>query len=188
MKSKKIPAGFFNESEMHKDLNAMLLKKYGVSNLVLSRINYQIFLDHEAIDKNKLQLEVIKEDVAKKLLEYELIDKVYVTSGINQLEVPEGYIETLLQNGHHQKRSGDVLFVYNPSVFKDVSWNRTGTAHGTGLNYDTHVPLLFYGKGIKHGQTLKKTEITDIAPTISTLLGISFPNAAIGQPLEFVFE
>ncbi|UKM65171.1 alkaline phosphatase family protein [Flavobacteriaceae bacterium GSB9] len=188
LKSKKIPAGFFNESEMHKDLNAMLLKKYGVSNLVLSRINYQIFLDHEAIDKNKLQLEVIKEDVAKKLLEYELIDKVYVTSGINQLEVPEGYIETLLQNGHHQKRSGDVLFVYNPSVFKDVSWNRTGTAHGTGLNYDTHVPLLFYGKGIKHGQTLKKTEITDIAPTISTLLGISFPNASIGQPLEFVFE
>jgi phosphopentomutase len=50
------------------------------------------------------------------------------------------------------------------------------------------VPLLFYGKGIKHGQTFQKTEITDIAPTMSALLGTSFPSGAIGQPLEFVFE
>ncbi|MFL1011765.1 alkaline phosphatase PafA [Flavisericum labens] len=188
LKSKKIPAGFFNESEMRKELNEMLLNKYNVPNLVLSRINYQIYFDHQAIDKNKLNLKILKEDVAKKLLEYELIDKVYITSSINQLETPEGNIETLLQNGHHQKRSGDVLFVYNPAVFKDTPWNRTGTDHGTALSYDTHVPLLLFGKGIKHGQTLQKTEITDIAPTVSALLGISFPNASIGQPLEFVLD
>jgi hypothetical protein len=48
--------------------------------------------------------------------------------------------------------------------------------------------LLFFGKGITHGETVQKTEITDIAPTMSALLGISFPNAAIGQPLEFVLK
>ena len=93
-----------------------------------------------------------------------------------------------MNNGHNQKRSGDILFVYNPGVFKDTEWNRTGTDHYSGFSYDTHVPLLFFGKGIKHGQTLSKTEITDIAPTMSALLGISFPNAAIGQPLEFVLK
>ncbi|MEL0454859.1 alkaline phosphatase PafA [Flavobacteriaceae bacterium SZ-1-7] len=188
LQSKRIPAGLFDESAMRKELNAFLLNKHGVSNLVLSRINNQIFFDHEAINENNLDLEDLKEEVALKLLEYELIDKVYVTSEINQLEAPEGYIETLLSNGHSQKRSGEVLFVYNPSVFKDTSWNRTGTDHHTGLTYDTHVPLLFFGKGIKHGQTLQKTEITDIAPTMSALLGISFPNASIGNPLEFVLE
>jgi len=50
------------------------------------------------------------------------------------------------------------------------------------------VPLLFFGKGISHGQTLQKTEITDIAPTISALLGISFPNGCIGNPLSFVLD
>ena len=47
---------------------------------------------------------------------------------------------------------------------------------------------LIFGKGIKNGNTLKRTNITDIAPTISALLNISFPNGSIGQPLEFVFK
>ena len=94
----------------------------------------------------------------------------------------------MLMKGHNQKRSGDVVFVFNPAVFKDTTWNRTGTDHHSALNYDTHVPLLFFGKGIAHGTTLQRTEITDIAPTISAMLGISFPNAAIGKPLEFVLK
>ncbi len=94
-------------------------------------------------------------------------------------------IETLLKKGFNQKRSGDVLFVYDPAF---ISYGKTGSTHGSGLNYDTHVPLLFFGKGIKHGETLQKTEITDIAPTMSALLGISFPNGSIGKPLEFVLD
>ena len=50
------------------------------------------------------------------------------------------------------------------------------------------MPLLFFGNGIVHGTTLQRTEITDIAPTVSAMLGISFPNAAIGKPLEFVLK
>ena len=90
-----------------------------------------------------------------------------------------------MQKGFNQKRSGDVLIVNDPGY---ISYSKTGSTHGSPFSYDTHVPLLFFGKGIKHGQTLEKTEITDIAPTISALLGISFPNGAIGQPLEFVLD
>jgi phosphopentomutase len=81
-----------------------------------------------------------------------------------------------------------VLFVYKAGVFKDAEWNRTGTDHHSGFNYDTHVPLLFFGKGIKHGESLIRTDVTDIAPTISGFLGISFPNGSIGHPLEFVYK
>ena len=90
-----------------------------------------------------------------------------------------------MQNGYHQKRSGDVLVSFNAAV---ISYGRTGTTHGSGYMYDTHVPLLFYGNGIKQGSTFQKVKITDIAPTISALLGISFPNAATGVPLEFVLD
>ena len=103
---------------------------------------------------------------------------------MNQTNFTQG-IEELLQNGYNQKRSGDIIYVLNPSV---ISYSKTGSTHGSGLNYDTHVPLLFFGKGIRKGETLQKTEITDIAPTISALLGISFPNGAIGQPLDFVLD
>ena len=183
-----IPAGLFDEKFMRDEINMFLEDKFKVSDLVLSRINNQLYFDHEKIETNDLDLEDIKELTAKKLLQYDKIGKVYITSEINQFEGPEGYIENLLENGHNQERSGDVLFVYNPQIFKDTPWNRTGTDHHSGYNYDTHVPLLFYGKGIRKGNTLQRTDITDIAPTISAMLGISFPNGAIGKPLEFVLQ
>ena len=122
--------------------------------------------------------------VVDEIIGYDHIDKAYTAFSMTNSSFTEG-IENLIQNGFNQKRSGDIIYIYEPSV---ISYGPTGSTHGTALNYDTHVPLLFFGKGIKHGETVRKTEITDIAPTMSALLGISFPNAAIGQPLEFVLS
>lgn len=188
LESERIPSGLFDEKVMLNELNEYLFKTYKVSNLILSRINNQLFFDHKKIASSQLDLQLLKQVVSAKLLTYDLIDKVYLTSTINHFEGPNGYLENLLINGHNQKRSGDILFVYEPAVFKDTAWNRTGTDHHSGLNYDTHVPLLFFGKGIANGSTLVRTEITDIAPTISALLGISFPNASIGRPLDMVIK
>lgn len=188
LESRKIPAGLFDLDNMKNDLNNVLEEKYKVSSLILSRFNNQIFFDHDKIKANNLDLEALKDEVSLMMLSYNMIDKVYVTSNINQLELSNGYLEEMLMNGHNQKRSGDIVFVFNPSVFKDTKWNKTGTDHHSGLQYDTHVPLLFFGKGIAHGSTFKRTNITDIAPTISALLEISFPNGSIGEPLEFVLK
>ena len=186
--SKKIPAGLFDLQKMLMELNDILLEEYKIPNLILSRINNQLFFDHKKIEENNLVLKEIKEKISIELLKYKLIDKVYMTSEINQFQGPSGYLENLLINGHNQKRSGDILFVFNPSVFKDTPWNRTGTDHHSGYNYDTHVPLIFFGKGIKRGSSVERTEVTDIAPTISALLNISFPNGAIGKPIESVLD
>ena len=89
----------------------------------------------------------------------------------------------MLQNGYHQKLSGDVLFTLESGV---ISYDSKGTTHGSGYNYDTHVPLLFYGNGIQPGKTYKRTNVTDIAPTISALLGIALPSGATGTVIEEV--
>ena len=188
LQSENIPAGLFDLDIMKNEINLSLQNTYKVSNLILSRLNNQIFFDHKKIKDNQLDLRELKEIVALQLLNYELIDNVYITSAINHFEGPNGYLENLLNNGHHQKRSGDIVFIFNPSVFKDTPWNRTGTDHHSGYTYDTHVPLLFFGNGINHGETLQRTEVIDIAPTISSLLNISFPNGSTGQPLEFVLD
>lgn len=188
LEDNKIPSGLFDLNAMLKDVNDVLFETYKVSDLALSRVNNQIFLDHQKIEEHNIDIQKLKTIVSRKLLSYQLISSVYMTSVINEFPMSSGYQETMLFNGHNQKRSGDILFTFNPQVFKDSPWNRTGTDHHSGYNYDTHVPLLFFGKGIKQGETLKRTNIIDIAPTISALLGISFPNASIGQPLEFVIN
>jgi len=77
------------------------------------------------------------------------------------------------------------LVVLSPGT---ISYPKTGSTHGSPQIYDTHVPLLFYGAGIKHGSSVGRTEIDDIAPTVASLLGISFPNGTSGSPIVEVLQ
>ena len=86
-----------------------------------------------------------------------------------------------LKNVFHPNRSGDVYVLLQAGWFEGRA---KGTTHGTTYAYDTHVPLLFYGWGIRPGQTLRRTQICDIAPTIAALLGILEPSGNIGNPIE----
>ncbi len=184
LKSAKIPAGYIKRSERKEQFHKFLKDKYGTIDIVEHISNNQIFLNRDMIKALDLDLDDVQEEIANEQLTYKNIYKVYTATTMTTSYFKDG-IERLLQLGYNQKRSGDILLVDDPSF---ISYWTTGSTHGSGLNYDTHVPLLFFGKGIKQGHTFKKTEITDIAPTISALLGISFPNFAIGQPLEYIFE
>jgi arylsulfatase A-like enzyme len=62
--------------------------------------------------------------------------------------------------------------------------NQKGTTHGAAFAYDIHVPLFFYGYNITKGNTNLPVNITDIAPTISSILKIEFPNGCFGNPVK----
>ena len=86
-----------------------------------------------------------------------------------------------LQNGYNQKLSGDVMIIPNPAT---IVYSKKGSTHGSGFSYDTHVPVLFYGRGIQIGSSKSLVSITDIAPTLANLLQISFPNGSSGNVIE----
>ncbi|MGC1204675.1 MAG: alkaline phosphatase PafA [Flavobacteriaceae bacterium] len=184
LQSLKIPSGYLNNNDRKEQFHKFLNATFGTVDIVENISNNQIFINREKLKELDLDLDDVQEAIVNEQISYPHISKAYTAITMASVDFTEG-IEALLQKGYNQKRSGDVILVDDPAY---ISYHKTGSTHGSGLNYDTHVPLLFFGKGIKHGQTYKKTEITDIAPTISALLGISFPNAAIGQPLEFVFD
>lgn len=184
LKSQKIPAGYIAFDSIKSKFNEFLKYRFGTTDIIKNFSNNQYFLDHKVI--NNLDIEVVEaqEIIAKELLNYEGIDRTYTGYQMWQNNYTEG-IPYILQNGYNQKRSGDVLIVLKPGV---ISYPRTGSTHGSPQVYDTHVPLLFYGKGIQKGSMVKRTEIPDIAPTIAILLGISFPNGTTGKPIEEVLE
>lgn len=184
LKFSRIPSGYFDGKSFRERLSGFMTNTFKNDSLVENISNNQIFLNHGKLKALNLELEDIQEAIVNEIIHYPNIDKSYTGVSMREATFTKG-IEELVQNGYNQKRSGDVIYVLDPSV---ISYGITGSTHGSGLNYDTHVPLLFFGNGIKKGQTLQKTEITDIAPTISALLGISFPNGATGQPLEFIME
>ena len=89
-------------------------------------------------------------------------------------------MKTMLTNGYTPARSGDIQFVIKPGYFDGAA---KGTTHGLWNPYDAHIPLLFYGWGIKPGKTNRETYMTDIAPTIAALLNIQMPSGCVGKVL-----
>lgn len=184
LKDQKIPAGYVDNTATKKKLSAFLKYKYGTEAIVKNYSNYQLFLDHDIIRSSDLELAQVEADIAQEFLRYDAVDRVYTADQMRKNAYTSG-IPYILQNGYNQKRSGDILVVLKPNF---ISYSRTGSTHGSPQIYDTHTPLLFYGKGIRKGSTVNRTEIPDIAPTISALLGISFPNGANGRPITTVLE
>ncbi|AXG67970.1 alkaline phosphatase PafA [Kordia sp. SMS9] len=180
----KIPAGYFENRPFKKHLEDFLNTTYGSDQLIENISSGQIFLNHTEIKRLNLSATAIENALQRELLTHNQISKVYTRTAFLNSEFTHGIAATL-QRGFNQKRSGDVCFVLDIAT---IPYSRTGSTHGSGFNYDTHVPLLFYGHGIQQGETLQRIKITDIAPTISALLEISFPNAATGNPIEMVLK
>ncbi|WP_370214702.1 alkaline phosphatase PafA [Mesoflavibacter profundi] len=182
LKSVKIPAGYFNGKDFKSYLDSLEIEGHKLSNWIKNISNQQIFLDHDKIASLNLDITLVQNRIVNHIINYPGVDKAYTATTMATSQFNNG-IEVLLQNGFNQKRSGDVLFVLDPAV---IQYSHTGSTHGSPLNYDTHVPLLFYGNGILNGSTNDYTTIPDIAPTISALLGITFPNGATGKPLSYL--
>ncbi len=80
-------------------------------------------------------------------------------------------------------RSGDVVLVPRPYVYFGTGPTYRAS-HGTPYRYDTHVPLVFYGWGVKRGSYRRPVSTTDIAPTVAALLGIDAPAHCEGRVLD----
>lgn len=184
LREKKLPAGYFDGKAMQEKLNEFVKFTYGTTDLIKNISNYQIFLDHDVIKNLDMNIKEVQENLATEILAYKDIDRVYTGYQMWQNNYTNG-IPYILQNGYNQKRSGDVLIVLRPDV---MDYSITGSSHGSPQIYDTHTPLLFFGKGIKKGSTVNRTEIPDIAPTIASLLGISFPSGTTGKPIAEVLR
>ncbi|WP_103863645.1 alkaline phosphatase PafA [Aquimarina sp. I32.4] len=184
LKSVKIPAGYFDRNAFITKVKAFVKKEFGVGGLIKNMSNNQLFFNYEKLKENKIVPELLQRTIAHFVLQEKQIDKVFTRHQLETGEYTSG-IGALIQKGFNQKRSGDVMIVLDPAT---ISYSKTGSTHGSGLTYDTHAPLLFFGNGIQKGSTTQETYITDIAPTISALLGIAFPNGATGKVLSFVLE
>jgi len=99
--------------------------------------------------------------------------------------VPPVIRERILM-GYNFHRSGDIIVCLEPGYYEVGSWSSPiGTTHGEWNPYDAHIPLLFYGWKIPHGESPLEVHITDIAPTVCSLMKIQQPNGCSGAPLKF---
>jgi arylsulfatase A-like enzyme len=97
------------------------------------------------------------------------------------MDAPNSPVARKAANSFNSKRSGDVFLVL--MSFAVPSPTLTGTTHGTPWNYDTQVPLIFWGSAFKPGFYANACQPVDLAATLAALLGLTQPSGAQETPL-----
>lgn len=182
----KIPAGYKSKKQTLKKVKDLTKTHFG-EDLVEDLMNNQVYLNHDKIKELNIDTNEVIEVLLNEMITYKNIYKITSAKTLQNTEFTRG-IMGMIQRGYNQKFSGDIIFVETPSTLSDWYLKLEATNHGSPYNYDTHVPLLFYGKGIKKGSSHQYHPIIDIAPTLSALLGIEFPNGSTGKVIEKVLE
>ena len=177
----QLPGGYFEEKATLEKMNTFLFEKFNTENLVENLSNYQLFFNHDLIKEHQLNLIEIENSAVNFMLGQQGIVKAVSATSMKSAEFTDKIMGNV-QRGFHQVRSGDVLFVLAPGWIN--KWTKKGTTHGSPYNYDTHVPLLWYGTNIKQGVRTKQVAIADIAATLSVLLNIALPSACDGKVIE----
>lgn len=180
LQSLNISAHYMDAKKFKNFILEITQKYFNSKELIENISNYQIFLNKDKIASLGLDKNEVAQKMADEVINFDKIYKAVTARTLQTTNFTDGIMNSL-QNGYNQKFSGDVLMIPYPAT---LIRERKGTSHGSGYSYDTHIPIIFYGNGIKKGKSSKKYSIIDIAPTISNLLKIESPNGTSGKVIE----
>lgn len=181
----KMPAGFMFASTLKNELNNSLQKEFNYPGLIREIGENFIWLNDAGVDSSKAERKKIVESVMNILRYHNEVHFAMDMSQVQQSIVPQSIREMAI-NGFAKNRSGDILLILKPGWLD--AYSKTGTTHGTWNPYDTHIPLVWFGKNINAGTTSETVYMTDIAATLASMLEIQMPNACIGKAIPKVYN
>ncbi len=184
LQKNKIPGGRWDDGEIKKELNDYLKKQFSQSNLINAVMEHDVYLNHPLIDSLKLDEKNIQKSAIQYLLKKDIVLNVVDKHHAAEATIPSKLREMVV-NGFNPQRSGDLQIIMKTGV---MDAGKTGMSHGVWNPYDSHIPLLFYGWGIKHGSLNRETYMTDISATVAALLHIQMPSGCIGKVITEVMK
>ena len=180
-----IPADYFKVPDLKDSLNRILGGDFGVEGLVDTISNYQVTFSMRTIRERKLDMGAVRKAAVEWLRQQPGITYAIDMANVGESPVAEP-VRSMVMNGYYSKRSGAIQLIPNAGWLE--AHGKTGTSHGTWNPYDTHIPLLFMGWGVKPGHMNRTVYMTDIAPTVAAMLHIQMPNGCVGRPIEEVLR
>ena len=184
MRSHKLAAGGFAGWDLTKEINKELQQSFGTkANFILGENALRIYFDRKSIAEAGLELAKVKAKAKQLLEKKENITYVVDYDNVATQPIAQPIRERII-NGYSRERGGDLLIITNPGwVNCPSSPDYKGTNHGLWNPDDSHIPLIFMGWGITPGATSHPTSMTDIAPSVCSMLHIQMPNACVGNPV-----
>lgn len=172
-----MPVGDFQPESAFALLNSFLNITFGEAKWIEHLSGQQVYLDHKLIEKNRVNLIEMRNQIAEFLTQFEGI-RVALPAHILEQGGSDNSALSNLYRSYMINRSGDILYVLNEGwqpVYKFKKVNYTD---------QSHIPAVFYGAGIKPAIISAPYNAIDIAPTLSEILHISIPDKSRGRVIE----
>ncbi|TAL60737.1 MAG: alkaline phosphatase family protein [Bacteroidetes bacterium] len=185
LESNRIPSGYFKQNQALQLLRSYLNAVYGEGDWVKGYSERQIYLNRTLIEDARLSLDDVQKKVARFLVQFTGVAAAYPYSAFEANDFGNGNLKRIINNFSPQ-RSGDVIVTPNPGwVEKEEGFV---TNHNSPYEYDSHVPLIWYGWTVNRATVTRQVNMTDIAATLSSLCKIPYPNACTGEPMFELFR
>ncbi|HUS85601.1 MAG TPA: alkaline phosphatase family protein [Bacteroidales bacterium] len=184
LNSNKIPAGHFKQNQALTLLKSYLNVLYGQGSWVKGYYEKQVYLNHVLIEDASLPLNEVQGKAARFLSQYTGVSAAVAANVIENNDFTRGYYRKM-RNSFDQTRSGDIILNLEPA------WVETGkyvTNHNSAYDYDSHVPLIWYGWTINRSSITREVNMNEVAATLSSLCKIQVPNACTGNPMIELFR
>lgn len=183
LKAHKLPGGGVDLAKIQREVNAKLKDKFGADSLIDCYMDTRFYLSRDKL--GVLDFDKVKAETVKLMKEYRDFDFVIDYENLSTQTLPP-YIKDRFANGYNRNRTGDIGVVLHPSYLTWVpAADYKGTSHSMWNPDDAHVPCVFMGWKVPHGESTRPVYMTDIAPTICAMLHIQMPNGCVGNALQF---
>ena len=173
----KAPVGSFNYNSALSLLRSYLNALYGSGEWIKGYFGQQLYLNSDLIENSKMKLDDFRDVVAQFLIQFTGVSNTLTATALQNNQYTEGY-RSKMQNNFFPRRSGDIFVNLHPGWVEKSQW---ATSHNSAYLYDVQVPLIWYGWKVKRDMIVRPIDMTDVAPTISSMMNIIAPNAATGK-------
>lgn len=159
--------------------------RYGPGKWLASVSGTSPYLNYQLMEEKNLDPEEVRKVAARAMAKVPAVARVYTRDQLMFGRATADRIDSLIMRSFCPKRSGDLEVILDPFWIR-FEGERT-TTHGAVYNYDTHVPIVFMGPGIRPGRYYQRAVLNDIAPTVAAMLDISPPAGSVGRILHEMF-
>jgi hypothetical protein len=180
---RKMPGGRIPADTFTHAVERALNSRYGEDKWVLSSAEGNLYLDQSLIGEKKLDPDEVERVAARALMAVPHVFRVYTRQQLMGGNAADPVGRRVL-NGFYARRSADLEVLLEPFWL----FSENGTSHGTPFGYDTHIPLIFMGAGIRAGVYQRPVALNDVAPTLAAILEIEPPAGSVGRVLPEILN